>query len=72
MDRKEFLKSLGMLTAGAAVISSEGSIRAAGRISGMTSSADVPAATDAEVDFPVRGLKAKVAGGPVKVIVIGA
>ena len=72
MDRKEFLKSLGMLTAGAAVISSEGSIRAAGRMSGMTSSADVPAATDAEVDFPVRGLKAKVAGGPVKVIVIGA
>ncbi len=73
MDRKEFLKSLGMLTAGAAVISTEDTVKAAGRISGLASSAEaLPLAIDAEVDFPVKPLKARIEGGPVKVIVIGA
>ena len=59
MDRKEFLRNLGFLTAGAALLSSEQVLSAS------------PVPTDNEVDFPVKGLKANVKG-PVKVIIIGA
>lgn len=74
MDRKEFLKSLGLLTAGAAIIPSEGTIRAAERFSGAGANGQstVDMATDKEVDFPVKSLRANVKGGPVKVIIIGA
>ena len=74
MDRKEFLKSIGLLSAGAAFIPSEGTIRAAERFSGAGSNdlATLDMATDKEVDFPVKPLRANVKGGPVKVIIIGA
>ena len=58
MDRKDFLKSLGVLTAGAALLGAEETLKAA------------PVTAD-ELDFPLKGLKAKVKE-PVKVIIIGA
>ena len=72
MDRKDFLKSLGLLTAGAAILPSEGTLKAAERLSGASGEAMSSMATDAELDFPVKSLKANINGGPVKVIVIGA
>ena len=47
MDRKDFLKSLGVLTAGAAILGAEETLKAA------------PVTSD-ELDFPLKGLKAKV------------
>ena len=58
MDRKDFLKSLGVLTAGAAILGAEETLKAA------------PVTAD-ELDFPLKGLKAKVKE-QVKVIIIGA
>lgn len=74
MDRKEFLKSLGVLTAGATFLGTEERLRAAGKMVGvnMDSSSASRIGTDAELDFPVKGLKANVNGKPVTVIVIGA
>ena len=72
MDRKEFLKSIGLLTAGAAILPSEGTLKAAERLSGANGEAMASMATDTELDFPVKSLKANINGGPVKVIVIGA
>ena len=45
MDRKDFLKSLGVLTAGAALLGAEQTLKAA------------PVTAD-ELDFPLKGLKA--------------
>ena len=74
MDRKEFLKSLGLLTAGAAFISSEQSLKAVTKAAGVPDLIESGGlmATDPELDFPVKGLKASVKGGPVKVVIIGA
>ncbi|MGM9757406.1 MAG: Gfo/Idh/MocA family protein, partial [Candidatus Cryptobacteroides sp.] len=69
MNRKDFLRSLGFITAGAAVIGGEQNLKAAGKAMGIPM--EDPSMTDPEVDFPVKGLKASV-NGPVKVIIIGA
>lgn len=78
MDRKEFLRSLGVITAGATFLGAEDRLRAAGKMVGMgtesspASSSSSASYTDPELDFPVKPLKANVKNGPVKVIVIGA
>ena len=69
MNRKEFLKSLGFITAGATFLGTGETVKAAGKAIGLGS--ESPASTDAELDFPVKGLKANVKNGPVKVIIIG-
>ena len=69
MNRKDFLRSLGFITAGAAVIGGEQNLKAAGKAMGIPM--EDPSMTDPEVDFPVKGLRASV-NGPVKVIIIGA
>ena len=68
MDRKDFLKSLGLLTAGAALMGTEDKLKAAGKLTGV----EMDMSTDPEVDFKVKSLRASLKGGPVKVIVIGA
>lgn len=70
MNRKDFLKSLGALTAGATFLGTGETVKAAGKAMGV--SVDNSLFTDPEVDFPVKGLKAGVKNGPVKVIIIGA
>ena len=70
MNRKDFLKSLGVLTAGATILGPGETVKAADKALGV--SAGSSATTDVEVDFPVKGLKANVKNGPVKVIIIGA
>ena len=70
MNRKDFLKSLGALTAGATFLGTGETVKAAGKAMGV--SVDNSLFTDTEVDFPVKGLKAGVKNGPVKVIIIGA
>ena len=76
MNRKEFLKSLGVLTAGATVLGADDTVRAAGRTMGIPmdglAADDAVSKTASELDFPVKGLKASVKNGPVKVIIIGA
>ncbi len=76
MDRKEFLQSLGVITAGTIFLGAEDRLRAAGKLTGAEAeSAAVSSsssATSPELDFPVKGLKANVKNGPVKVVVIGA
>ena len=62
MDRKEFLKSIGLLTAGAAILPSQGTLKAAERLSGANGEAMASMATDAELDFPVKSLKANING----------
>lgn len=69
MDRKEFLKSLGLLGVGAGLIGAEGKIQAANKAMGMGKDFAIP--TDEEVDCPVKSLRAQVQS-PVKVIIIGA
>ena len=69
MDRKDFLRSLGVLTAGATFLGSGEGMKAAGKAMGV--SAESLMATDPEVDFPVKGLKASVSR-PVTVVIIGA
>lgn len=68
MNRKEFLKSLGFITAGATFLGTGETVKAAGKAIGLGS--ESPASTDAELDFPVKGLKANVKNGPVKVIIM--
>ena len=70
MNRKDFLKSLGLLTAGATFLGTGETMKAAGKAMGL--GADNSLFTDPEVDFPVKSLKAGVKNGPVKVIIIGA
>ena len=70
MNRKDFLKSLGALTAGATFLGTGETVKAAGKAMGV--SVDNSLFTDPEVDFPVKGLKAGVKNGPVKVVIIGA
>ncbi len=76
MDRKEFLKSLGVITAGVTFLGAEDRLKAAGKVAGVdmgsTSEGEFPVSTDPELDFPVKRLRANVKNGPVKVIVIGA
>ncbi len=76
MDRKEFLKSLGAITAGVTFLGAEDRLKAAGKIAGIdmdsSSEGESPISTDPELDFPVKSLRANVKNGPVKVIVIGA
>ena len=72
MDRKEFLKSLGLITVGGAILGTEDSLKAAGKLTGVDLDMDLGTMTDSEVDFPVKALKAKLKGGPVKVVIIGA
>ena len=69
MDRKDFLRSLGVLTAGATFLGNGEGMKAAGKAMGV--SAESLMATDPEVDFPVKGLKASVSR-PVTVVIIGA
>ena len=69
MNRKDFLRSLGVLTAGATFLGGEESMKAAGKAMGVTAESLMP--TDPEVDFPVKGLKASVRK-PVTVVIIGA
>ena len=56
MNRKDFLKSLGALTAGATFLGTGETVKAAGKAMGV--SVDNSLFTDPEVDFPVKGLKA--------------
>ena len=72
MDRKEFLKSLGLITVGGAILGTEDSLKAAGKLTGVDLDMDLGTMTDPEVDFPVKALKANLKGGPVKVVIIGA
>ena len=72
MDRKQFLKSLGYLTAGATIIGNEQTVKAAGKAVGIPSFSEAEAAVSPEVDFPVKSLKAKMKNGPVKVVILGA
>lgn len=80
MNRKEFLKRAGAITAGITFFGAGHRLLAMDGISGMSSdlssgsSSDgmLPAATDPELDAPVRGLRADVKNGPVKVVIIGA
>ena len=53
MNRKEFLKSLGFITAGATFLGTGETVKAAGKAIGLGS--ESPASTDAELDFPVKG-----------------
>ena len=70
MNRKDFLKSLGLIGAGATLIGGGESVKAAGRAMGVAESGLL--STDPELDFPVKGLKAAVKGRPVTVVIIGA
>ena len=62
MNRKEFLKSLGFITAGATFLGTGKTVKAAGKAIGLGS--ESPASTDAELDFPVKVLKANVKNEP--------
>lgn len=62
MDRKEFLKSLGLITAGGAILGTEDRLKAAGKVMGVDMDMELGAGTDPEIDFPVKALKAKLRG----------
>ena len=70
MNRKDFLKSLGLIGAGATLIGGGESVKAAGRAMGVAEGDFL--STDPELDFPVKGLRAAVKGRPVTVVIIGA
>lgn len=72
MDRKEFFKSLGLITAGATLLGTEDGLRAAGKLTGVDMGMEPDSVTSPELDFPVKPLKAKLKGGPVRVVIIGA
>lgn len=70
MNRKEFLKSLGFITAGATFLGTGETVKAAGKAIGLGS--ESPASTDAELDFPCKGAQGKCQERTCKVIIIGA
>lgn len=74
MDRKEFLKRLGMLTVGASLIGVDVSAMTA-EPTAATAPQDTPqggSKTHPDLDFPIRSLKAQTAGKVVTAIIIGA
>ena len=73
MNRKEFLKRLGIITVGATLIGVDSEAMASGKSasSGAAGESSDPSADDEKIDMPVRSLKADVSS-PVSVIIIGA
>lgn len=68
MDRKEFLRSLGLLTVGSTVLGPE--MGAVNSLAGSVSSSSAEANTE-RLDYPIRGLKAKV-DKPITIVILGA
>lgn len=71
MNRKEFLKRLGMLTVGASLIGVDVEAMAAEPAAATESTAKSGSKTHPDLDFPVRSLKAETKRA-VTAIIIGA
>lgn len=69
MNRKEFLKRLGVLTVGATLVGVD--VKAMTADAHSSKNAAVPDKGDEKIDLPVKSLKAEV-DKPVSVIIIGA